>query len=116
MNHVIGRWLKAGALMSVAVLVIAGCEGAAGIAGPAGPSGEPGTAGTAGPAGPSGEPGTVGPVGPPGTAGPAGPPGTGALTVLTPIKAPGQDLSEQPQEWCGRYKLRPGRSDYVVQG
>ena len=67
MSGTIGRWLKVSALAFVAVLVIAGCEGAAGI------SGTEGAAGPAGPAGPQGL------AGPPGAVGPAGPPGaTGA--------------------------------------
>jgi hypothetical protein len=81
MNHAIGRWLKAGALMFVAVLVIAACEGPAGVAGATGGTGTAGTAGEpggTGPAGPAGEPGGTGPAGPagePGGTGPAGPQG-----------------------------------------
>ena len=75
MNSAIGRWLKAGALMFVAVLVIAGCEGAAGIPGPQGPAGEAGSQGPAGEAGsqgPAGEAGSQGPAGEAGSQGPAG--------------------------------------------
>ena len=81
MNSAIGHWLKAGALMFVAVVVIAACEGAAGVVGPAGLQGDPGDAGPAGPAGLQGDPGDAGPAGPagpqgdPGGAGPAGPQG-----------------------------------------
>jgi hypothetical protein len=45
MNYAIGRWLKAGALMFVAVLVIAACEGPAGVAGAMGDTGATGTTG-----------------------------------------------------------------------
>ena len=48
MNYAIGRWLKAGALMFVAVLVIAACEGPAGIPGEPGKAGQPGQPGKAG--------------------------------------------------------------------
>ena len=81
MNSAIGRWFKAGALLFIATLIVAGCEGAAGVvgptgpAGPAGPQGEPGDTGPAGPAGPAGEPGPAGPAGPAGEPGPTGPAG-----------------------------------------
>ena len=42
MNHALGRWLKAGALIFVAVFVIAACEGAAGLPGEPGAPGAPG--------------------------------------------------------------------------
>ena len=98
MNQV-SRWLKAGVLMFVAVLVIAACEGPAGVAGAkggtgaAGPAGEPGAAGPAGEpgdTGPAGEPGDTGPAGEPGDTGPAGEPGdTGPAG---PGTTPGTDL------------------------
>lgn len=49
------------ALLIVAMLVFAGCEGKVGPAGPAGPQGD------TGPAGPQGEPGPQGPQGPAGS-------------------------------------------------
>ena len=82
MNHTIGRWLKAGALMFVAVLVIAACDGPAGPIGKVGlqgPQGDPGSAGPQGDpgsAGPQGDPGSAGPQGDPGSAGPQGDPGS----------------------------------------
>ena len=88
MNRAIGRWLKAGALMFVAVLVIAACEGPAGPIGKAGPAGDPGAAGPAGDpgaAGPAGDPGAAGPAGDPGAAGPPGPPGLGPDDPLSYI-------------------------------
>ena len=78
MNSAIGRWFKAGALLFIATLIVAGCEGAAGVVGPEGPAGPAGPAGEpspAGPAGPEGEPGPAGPEGEPGEPGPAGPAG-----------------------------------------
>ena len=72
MNHALGRWLKAGALMFVAVLVIAACEGPAGIPGKIGPHGDTGPTGapgTDGASGTDGAPGTQGPIGPQGPAG-----------------------------------------------
>ena len=48
MNHTIGRWLKAGALMFVAVLVIAACEGPTGLTGKIGPKGDTGDLGLQG--------------------------------------------------------------------
>ena len=39
MNHTIGRWLKVGALIFVAVLVIAACKGPTGLAGATGDQG-----------------------------------------------------------------------------
>ena len=88
MNRAIGRWLKAGALMFVAVLVIAACEGPAGPIGKAGTAGNPGAAGPAGDpgaAGPAGDPGAAGPAGDPGAAGPPGPPGLGPDDPLSYI-------------------------------
>ena len=81
MNRTVGRWIKAGALIFIAALVVAACEGPAGptgAAGPAGPAGAAGPTGTAGPAGPAGVAGPAGPAGvagPAGDAGPAGPAG-----------------------------------------
>ena len=84
MNSAIGRWLKVGALMFVAVLVIAGCEGAAGVpgapgepgaTGAPGAPGEPGAPGTPGEPGEPGEPGAPGAPGEPGTPGEPGAPG-----------------------------------------
>lgn len=54
MNRIMRRWVKAGALIFVATLVVAACEGPAG------------TAGTAGAPGTDGAPGTPGEPGPPG--------------------------------------------------
>ena len=68
MKNQVRRWLKAGALMFVAVLVIAACKGPAGIPGEIGQQGDPGTAGApgeAGPQGPQGDPGADGTDGDP---------------------------------------------------
>ena len=56
MNHALGRWLKAGALIFVAVFVIAACEGAVGL------PGEPGAPGAPGAPGEPGAPGAPAPV------------------------------------------------------
>jgi hypothetical protein len=81
MNNAIGRWFKAGALLFIATLIVAGCEGATGIKGEPGEKGDLGETGAAGPkgdpgeTGPAGSPGETGPVGDPGPAGSAGPVG-----------------------------------------
>ena len=72
MNSAVGRWFKAGALLFIATLIVAGCEGPAGIPGKIGPQGDTGDAGAAGPAGTDGDPGLQGPQGDPGPQGPAG--------------------------------------------
>ena len=51
MNYAIGRWLKAGALMFIAMLIVAGCEGPAGVAGAKGVQGDPGEQGPKGDSG-----------------------------------------------------------------
>ena len=45
MNQTVGRWIKAGALIFVAALVLAGCEGASGVKGADGAAGLPGADG-----------------------------------------------------------------------
>ena len=57
MNRIMRRWIKAGALIFVATLVVAACEG------PAGPDGNDGRDGTAGAKGDQGDPGLQGPPG-----------------------------------------------------
>ena len=95
MNSAVGRWFKAGALLFIAMLIVAGCEGPAGVAGAKGDTGAKGGTGDAGPtgepgaAGPTGEPGGPGPAGPvgePGGPGPAGPAGPGGISPLA-VKA-----------------------------
>ena len=66
MNRIMRRWVKAGALIFVATLVVAACEGPAGPTGAAGADGTDGTDGTDGLAGEPGAPGATGPAGPPG--------------------------------------------------
>ena len=70
MNQIVGRWIKAGALIFVAALVLAGCEGASGVKGDAGPAGAAGDDGMPGAAGDDGMPGPAGDDGMPGAAGP----------------------------------------------
>ena len=82
MNSAVGRWFKAGALLFIAMLIVAGCEGPAGVAGAKGGTGAAGPAGDPGAAGPAGDPGAAGPAGDPGAAGPAGPAG--------PVGTPGE--------------------------
>ena len=94
MNSAVGRWFKAGALLFIAMLIMAGCEGPAGVAGakggtgaagPAGEPGGPGPAGEPGAAGPAGEPGAAGPAGEPGGSGPAGPAGPAGPGGISPL-------------------------------
>ena len=73
MNHALGRWLKAGALIFVAVFVIAACEGAAGLPGAPGAPGKPGAPGA---------PGAPAPV-----------PTTPAPTLVAPVNT---DIPDQP--------------------
>ena len=78
MNRIMRRWVKAGALIFVATLVVAACEGPAGPTGAAGADGADGGDGARGPAGDTGlagQPGTPGEQGPPGQDGATGPPG-----------------------------------------
>ena len=115
MNRIWGRWLKAGALLVVAAVLVVGCEGAAGIpgavgpAGPQGEKGEPGEPGATGPQGPQGEqgpqgqPGAAGPQGEPGATGPQGDPGVdgapgadGAPGEIGPQGQPGSDVDAGP--------------------
>ena len=70
MNRIMRRWVKAGALIFVATLVVAACEG------PAGPTGNAGAAGNDGATGTPGTPGTPGAPGAPGAPGEPGEPGT----------------------------------------
>ena len=84
MNSAVGRWFKAGALLFIATLIVAGCEGPAGIAGAKGATGLQGETGDTGDAGPVGETGPTGPTGTPGKAGPEGPQGP-------PGEAPGEE-------------------------
>ena len=78
MNQIVGRWIKAGALIFITTLIIAACEGPGGVTGPQGepgPQGERGPQGEVGPMGPQGEqgpPGADGEQGPQGEQGPAG--------------------------------------------
>ena len=95
MKNQVSRWLKAGALMFVAVLVIAACEGAAGVAGAKGDAGPQGETGDAGPqgetgdAGPQGETGDAGPQGETGDAGPQGEAGTPGDPAAGPLTSTG---------------------------
>ena len=70
MNQIVGRWIKAGALIFVTTLIIAACEGASGVTGPQGPTGVPGPQGPQGETGPMGPQGETGPMGPQGETGP----------------------------------------------
>ena len=93
MNHAIGRWLKVGALMFIAAIVIAACEGAAGVTGPPGEPGTPGAPGASGEPGTpgaSGEPGTPGTPGQPGTPGASGEPGTPGTPGTPGVDSPGR--------------------------
>ena len=51
MNSAVGRWFKAGALLFIAMLIVAGCEGPAGVAGAKGVQGDPGEQGPKGDSG-----------------------------------------------------------------
>ena len=86
MNSAVGRWFKAGALLFIAMLIVAGCEGPAGVAGAKGDQGDQGDTGDTGDAGPAGETGPTGPDGTPGEAGPDGPAGPQG----PPGEAPGE--------------------------
>ena len=87
MNRIMRRWVKAGALIFVATLVVAACEGPAGPTGTAGADGTDGTAGARGPAGDQGSPGndgtdgTDGMDGMDGGPGIQGPPGVGTVAL-----------------------------------
>ena len=87
MNSAVGRWFKAGALLFIAMLIVAGCEGPAGVAGAKGDQGDTGDTGDTGDAGPAGETGPTGPDGTPGEAGPDGPAGPQG----PPGEAPGEE-------------------------
>jgi hypothetical protein len=77
MNRAIGRWLKVGALMFIAVLVMAACKGPVGIAGAKGDTGAQGTQGQDGTPGTQGTPGQDGAPGTQGTPGQDGAAGVG---------------------------------------
>ena len=66
MNRTVGRWIKAGALIFIAALVVAACEG------PAGPKGDQGDAGDTGPRGLEGPKGDTGDTGDQGETGDKG--------------------------------------------
>ena len=95
MNRAIGRWLKAGALMFIAVLVMAACEGPAGVAGAKGDAGVSGQDGAAGPSGQDGAAGPQGLAGQDGAAGPQGPAGQDGATAGGPLREI-QTTSMQP--------------------
>ena len=102
MNSAVGRWFKAGALMFIATLIVAGCEGAAGVVGS---QGETGPAGADGATGPQGETGPLGPAGPQGETGPDGADGadgaTGPQGEIGPAGADGADGATGPQGEIG---------------
>ena len=96
MNSAVGRWFKAGALLFIAMLIVAGCEGPAGVAGAKGGTGAAGPAGEPGGPGPAGEPGAAGPAGEPGAAGPAGPSGGVPPVTVGTIGSQNIVLGDEP--------------------
>ena len=81
MNRTVGRWIKAGALIFIAALVVAACEGPAGPKGDTGEQGLKGDTGEQGLKGDTGEQGLKGDTGEQGLKGDTGEPGIGSVAL-----------------------------------